>query len=156
MRVLLALFMAIAIAWPGSTARAEAPLEPLTIVTSTGTHTFEVEFVDTPETRARGLMFREALAPDTGMLFDFERPHELTFWMRNTPLSLDIIFISADGRVVRIARKTTPYSEKLIKSGAPARAALEVEAGTADRIGLAVGDRIDHRIFATAPAPRGP
>jgi uncharacterized membrane protein (UPF0127 family) len=87
-------------------------------------------------------MFRASMAPDRGMVFDFLVEQETTFWMKDTPLSLDMVFIRGDGTVTRIARNTVPYSEALIPSGAPVRYVLEVVAGTADRIGLIGGDRI--------------
>jgi uncharacterized membrane protein (UPF0127 family) len=112
----------------------------IVVVTQSGEHPFTVEWALTNEERARGLMFREAMAPDHGMVFDFMVEEPVSFWMKNTPLSLDIVFIHANGTVARIARSTAPFSERNIPSGAPVRYVLEVVAGTADRIGLAGGD----------------
>ncbi|WP_018701164.1 DUF192 domain-containing protein [Amorphus coralli] len=118
---------------------------PLTVVTKDGeSHAFTVEIADDPMERARGLMFREEMAPDHGMLFDFAREQPVSFWMKNTPLSLDMIFAKADGTIVRIAENTTPHSTDAVPSGAPVRFVLEVVAGTSDRLGIAPGDRIEH------------
>ena len=115
------------------------------LATANGTHQFTVEIADDPVERARGLMYREEMARDHGMLFDFAREGEQAFWMKNTPLPLDIIFIRADGTVVSIAADTTPYSTESIPSEGPARFVLEVNAGVAADIGLAPGDRLLHR-----------
>lgn len=124
-----------------------AATSELTIETSTGQHVFQVELADTDEARRRGLMFRTELAPDAGMLFDFESPRVLTMWMRNTPLPLDMIFISDTGRVVHVAENTVPYSEAIISSRFPALSVFEVNAGTAQRIGLRTGDLVRHPLF---------
>ncbi|MGE0232916.1 MAG: DUF192 domain-containing protein [Flavobacteriaceae bacterium] len=131
-------------------ARADAPdtaLQPLIIETGRGRTEFMVEMADTPALRSKGLMFRPSLAPDRGMLFDFLTDQEITMWMENTPVSLDMIFLAADGSVTRIARNTEPFSRDIIGSRGPARAVLEVAAGTARRIGLKPGDIVRHRMF---------
>jgi uncharacterized membrane protein (UPF0127 family) len=107
-----------------------------------------LEMALTPEEQARGLMFRRSLPENQGMLFDFKREQELSFWMKNTYVSLDMIFIRADGRILRIAQNTEPLSERLVPSGGPARAVLEVVAGTARKYGIAAGDRVAHPIFS--------
>ena len=122
-------------------------LEPLTIVTSSGRHAFQVEVMRTPDQRAKGLMFRNYMPPDRGMLFDFKTPREVAFWMKNTLIPLDIIYIRADGTVLSIARNTTPLSEAPIPSGGPIVGVLELAGGRAGEIGLMPGDRIEHRIF---------
>ena len=122
-------------------------LQPLEIVSKTGVHTFAVEMAVTPEDQARGLMFRRELPEGQGMLFDFQREQPATFWMKNTYVSLDMIFIRADGTIVRIAENTVPLSEALVPSGGPVRAVLEVVAGTARKLGIAPGDRVAHPIF---------
>jgi uncharacterized membrane protein (UPF0127 family) len=101
----------------------------------------------TPEDQAKGLMYRRELPEGQGMLFDFHREQPTTFWMKNTYVSLDMIFIRADGRILRIAENTVPLSEALVSSGGPVRAVLEVVAGTARKLGLAPGDRVAHPIF---------
>ena len=122
-------------------------LERLEIVTRTGVHVFDIEMAATPEERSKGLMFRRELPQGQGMLFDFEGDGPIAMWMRNTHISLDMIFIRADGHIARIAENTVPMSETTIPSGAPVKAVLEVIAGTAKRLGIAPGDRIAHRIF---------
>ena len=122
-------------------------LQPLEIVTRTGVHSFAVEVVTTPEQQAQGLMFRRELPEGQGMLFDFHREQSTNFWMKNTYISLDMIFIRGDGRVLRVAESTVPLSEALVPSGGPVRAVLEVIAGTAKRIGIEPGDRVAHSIF---------
>jgi uncharacterized membrane protein (UPF0127 family) len=125
---------------------------PLAITTVTGEHRFTVEMAISPEQKARGLMFRTAMPADEGMLFDFGRDDIVTMWMRNTILSLDMIFIDRDGRVATIAERTTPFSEAIISSRVPVRAVLEVNAGVARRIGLRRGDRVRNVIFGNGPS----
>ena len=122
-------------------------LEPLEIVSKSGVHTFAVEMAVTPEEQAKGLMFRRELPEGHGMLFDFHQEQPATFWMKNTYVSLDMIFIRGDGRILRIAESTVPLSEALVPSGGPVRAVLEVVAGTARKLGIAPGDRVAHPIF---------
>jgi hypothetical protein len=132
---------------PVPTDEAGRPLEALTIVTSTGQHDFMVEIADDEPERARGLMFRPPLADDRGMLFQFPDSAERGFWMRNTPSSLDILYIDPAGRIVSIARHTTPYSETTIPSNGPANGVLELRAGRADEIGAKAGDTVKHPFF---------
>ena len=126
----------------GSTAAlaAEATLE---IVSKTGVHAFSVELATNDAERSRGLMFRKELPDGHGMLFDFERDQGVSFWMHNTYISLDMIFIRNDGRILRIAESTQPLSDRLIPSGGPVRAVLEVIGGTARKLGIEAGDRVD-------------
>ncbi|WP_108659652.1 DUF192 domain-containing protein [Acuticoccus kandeliae] len=125
--------------------KATLPADELVLVTGSGTHTFTIEIADDPVERAQGLMFRETMARDHGMLFDFGREAPRAFWMKNTPLPLDIIFTRGDGTVVSIAKHTTPFSTDSIPSDGPARFVFEVNAGVADEIGLAPGDTLLHR-----------
>lgn len=120
----------------------------LDIVTKSGVHAFSVELATTEAERARGLMFRKELPEGHGMLFDFKQEQPVSFWMHNTYIPLDMIFIAGDGRIVRIAENTQPQSDRLIPSGAPVRAVLEVIAGTARKFGIAPGDRVESPIFA--------
>lgn len=122
-----------------TTAEAEAVL-----VSASGRHAFVVEIADTVESRSRGLMFRDAMAADHGMLFDFGTDQNVAFWMKNTILSLDMIFVRADGTIASIAPSTVPFSLEAVPSGAPVRFVLEVVAGTAARLGLEPGDRMEH------------
>jgi uncharacterized membrane protein (UPF0127 family) len=126
---------------------AAATLERLEIVTAAGVHVFEVEIAVTDAERAKGLMFRRELPEGRGMLFDFTGDGPVTMWMKNTYISLDMIFIRGDGRIARIAESTEPLSEAHIPSGAPVKAVLEVVAGTAKRLGISPGDRVAHRFF---------
>jgi uncharacterized protein len=141
----LALFALMMI--PGLRAQEPARLETVAIVTDQGRFEFTTEIADTPDLRRRGLMYRHRLPEDRAMLFDWGRVEPVSMWMRNTYVSLDMIFIAADGRVVRVAEATEPLSEKTISSGVPVAAVLEVVAGTADRIGLEPGDTVHHRMF---------
>jgi uncharacterized membrane protein (UPF0127 family) len=131
----------------GSGLARAATLEPLEIITRSGVHVFEVELAVTPEQRSQGLMFRRELPAGRGMLFDFEGEGPVSMWMRNTYVSLDMIFIRADGRIAHIAQNTVPLSEVTISPGVPVKAVLEVVAGTAKRLGISSGDRVAHRIF---------
>ena len=124
-----------------------AELQTLEIASKTGVHAFAVEMALTPEEQARGLMYRRSLPEGQGMLFDFKTERELTFWMKNTYVPLDMIFIRGDGTILRIAENTEPLSERLVSSGGPARGVLEVVAGTARKLGIARGDRVSHPIF---------
>lgn len=119
-----------------------AELQTLEIASKTGVHVFSVELAVTDEERERGLMFRRSVPEFTGMLFDFKRDQEVTMWMKNTYVSLDMIFIQGDGRIRRIAENTETESLKIIPSGGPVRAVLEVAAGTARKLGIQPGDRI--------------
>ena len=119
----------------------------LEIVSQSGVHVFSVELAVTDEERARGLMFRRELPDGKGMLFDFGRDQEVAMWMQNTLIPLDMLFITAGGRIVRIAENTEPMSTRIIPSGGPVRAVLEVIGGTAKKYGIAAGDRVAHPWF---------
>jgi uncharacterized membrane protein (UPF0127 family) len=127
------------------------PLQPLEIATSKGPAKFMVEFADTEKTREYGLMCRKVVAPDRGMLFDFKGPVDnVAFWMRNTLIPLDIVYIRPDGTVLSIARNVPPLNENPVPAGGRIRAVLELASGRAAQLGILPGDRIVHRIF-----PRG-
>jgi uncharacterized membrane protein (UPF0127 family) len=127
------------------------PLQPLTLVTSKGAYRFQVEFADNDRKRSYGLMCRRSLAADRGMLFDFKAPmNDVAFWMRNTLIGLDIVYIRPDGTVLSIARNVRPLDESPVPAGGVTRAVLELRAGRAAEIGLLPGDKVVHRIF-----PRG-
>ncbi len=125
----------------------------LKIETAKGVHSFEVELATNDDQRARGLMFRNEMAPDAGMLFVYRRDRVLTMWMANTYLPLDMLFIGADGRIVRIAENTIPLSRATISSRNRARAVLELNAGTARRLGIDAGDRV---VYDGLPGQSGP
>jgi uncharacterized membrane protein (UPF0127 family) len=135
------------IAAGGAPGRGADP-DTLEIVGKTGVHPFTVELAVTEEQRERGLMFRRELPEGHGMLFKFEPDQVIAMWMHNTYISLDMIFIRGDGRILRIAENTTPESDRIISSGGPARGVLEVIGGTARKLRLAPGDRVAHPWFA--------
>jgi uncharacterized membrane protein (UPF0127 family) len=119
----------------------------LEIVSASGVHAFNFELATTEAERERGLMFRKELPPGQGMLFDFFTDQPVSFWMHNTYISLDLIFIRSDGRIATIAENAEPMSDKLIPSGTPVRAVLEVIAGTARELGIKPGDKVISPIF---------
>ncbi|GJD54744.1 DUF192 domain-containing protein [Methylobacterium dankookense] len=136
-------------AWIAAPASAQesARTEPLTIQGKSGSHRFAVEVMRNDADRSRGLMYRRSMAADHGMLFDFEQVEPVSMWMKNTYLSLDMLFIRADGTVARIAADTEPLSTAIIPSGEPVLAVLELNAGTAAKLGLRPGDRVEHPLF---------
>jgi len=142
----LLLVCALALAW-ASVPAAGADLHTLEIVSKSGVHVFSVELAVTDAERARGLMFRRELPDGKGMLFDFGRDREVAMWMKNTLIPLDMLFITADGRILRIAERTEPMSARIIPSGGPVRAVLELIGGTAKKYGIAAGDRVAHPWF---------
>jgi uncharacterized membrane protein (UPF0127 family) len=136
----------VLVIWAGALGHA-AETQTLEIASRSGVHVFAVELAATDADRSRGLMFRKSLPAGQGMLFDFKQDQMVSMWMRNTYVSLDMIFIRADGTIARIAENTEPLSERIISSGGPVRGVLEVVAGTARRLGLAPGDRVAHPMF---------
>jgi uncharacterized membrane protein (UPF0127 family) len=133
--------------WAGAGTHATSADQTLEIASKSGVHVFTVELAATDAERSHGLMFRKSLPAGHGMLFDFKQDQVVGMWMRNTYVSLDMIFIRADGTIARIAQDTEPLSERVISSGVPVRAVLEVVAGTSRRLGLAPGDRVAHPMF---------
>ena len=127
-------------------------VEPVTVEARGAKEIFKAEIADTPELRQKGLMFRKELAADEGMLFDFGAPRPVHMWMKNTYISLDMIFIRKDGTVIAIGANTEPLSEAVIGVEEPVKGVLEVAAGTAARLGLKPGDRVYHSIFGNAPS----
>jgi len=121
-----------------------ADVRTLEIVTKTGVQVFSVEVAKTDEERERGLMFRTSLPDGQGMLFDFSPEQNVSMWMKNTLIPLDMIFVRADGRILRIAENTKVQSEDIIPSGGPVRAVVEVIAGTARKYGIQPGDRVGY------------
>ncbi|MDZ4375896.1 MAG: DUF192 domain-containing protein [Phenylobacterium sp.] len=131
------------------------PLEPLEVRTDKGLHRFMVEIADSPREREYGMMCRTGMAPDRGMLFIFPQAAPQAFWMRNTLIPLDIIYIASDGKVVSIVRNARPLDETSQPSAGPAQFVLELAGGRAAQIGLLPGDRIQHRAIRKGAAPRG-
>ncbi len=131
-------------------AQPELPKEKLVIVTKDGTrHDFNVEMALSPDQQTVGLMFRKTVPADGGMLFDWGTPRDSAMWMRNTVSSLDMLFINADGTIRRVVENTVPESLATIDSRGPVRGTLELAAGTARRLGIHAGDRVEQRVFAT-------
>lgn len=132
----------------------QLPVSPLSIETARGPVNFRVELASSSSEHATGLMFRTAMAPDAGMLFDFHRPTSIAFWMKNTILPLDMIFIRTDGTISTIHARAVPESETPIYSAEPIRAVLEVNAGRAEALGIEPEDRVEHAIFTLGAGRR--
>jgi uncharacterized protein len=154
--LLVVLFMALAAAGalaplaPAHAQQAAMAQEPLVIRTASGAeHRFTVEIARSRAEQEQGLMFRESMAEDRGMLFDWGGMVEAAMWMKNTLIPLDMLFIDADGVILDIFASTVPGSLDVISAGVPVRAVLELNAGTAKRLGLKAGDRVQHPIFTT-------
>ena len=137
----------------GGSAAAQELLEVslLVILSGADTHSFIVELADEPQERRRGLMFRRSMEADHGMLFRHDRTQRAAMWMKNTYISLDILFIQQDGVIVNIARDTEPGSLSQIASKGRVLGVLELNAGTAERLGIKPGDQVLHAIFDNAP-----
>ncbi len=108
---------------------------------------FTIELATTPEQRRQGLMFRQNLAPRHGMLFDYHSDRQVSFWMKNTYIPLDILFISSGGKIIRIHRNAEPHSTSMIASGSAVRAVLEINAGETERLGIREGNTVQFSIF---------
>ncbi len=141
-RVLLRLLVLLAISvGVAGTVGAESPVfEPLSIKTTSTIHKFEVEIAATTDQQRQGLMYRRQMAANAGMLFLYDNGSRVTMWMSNTYIPLDMLFIAADGRITHIVERTVPQSTELIGSNGPVRAVLELNGGTASRLGIKVGD----------------
>jgi uncharacterized membrane protein (UPF0127 family) len=124
-------------------------LEPITLESSDSVTMLTAEIADTDELRTRGLMFRHFLPEDKAMLFDYQKPRPVAMWMKNTNISLDMLFIRADGTIAAIAENTVPQSLDTISVQEPVRGVLEMAAGTVKKLGLRPNDRVYHRIFRT-------
>jgi uncharacterized membrane protein (UPF0127 family) len=146
----LALLIAVpAVAYmttPITAAQPQLAMVPLTLVTATGKHRYKVEVAATPDQQEAGLMFRRKMAAGHGMIFPFDPARSASFWMENTILPLDLIFIAPDRRVLRVAANAKPYSRDFIDSGGVVTAVLELNAGEAARIGLRPGDKVDYKL----------
>ncbi len=119
---------------------------PLQVTSRGKVHRFSVELADSPQEQSRGLMFRTELGPDEGMLFPSHPPGIRSFWMKNTPLPLDIIFIGRDGRILNIAAQTVPYSLESVYSDGIAGAVLELPGGRAAELGIGPGDKVEYKL----------
>jgi uncharacterized membrane protein (UPF0127 family) len=153
LRIRLVLLMVLVAAVPAGRAGAQLqqfPTAPLTIESATGRHKFVVEVATTPAQVEQGLMFRRSLAPDAGMIFDFKTPSMAAMWMKNTLIPLDMLFVDAQGRIVNIHERAVPGSLDTIPAAAPGRAVVELNGGTAARLGIRAGDRVVFPIFGNA------
>ena len=128
---------------------AQFPTAPLTIITAGGPQKFTVELATTPAQMAQGLMFRRSMAPDAGMLFDYQVPSMAMMWMKNTLIPLDMLFVDAEGRVVNVHERAVPESLATIGAAAPVRAVIELNGGTVARLGIRPGDRVIFPIFGS-------
>jgi uncharacterized protein len=125
----------------------QSRLEKLEIVSGATLHAFQVEVMRNDAERAKGLMFRQFMAPDRGMLFDFDREEQVTMWMRNTYIPLDMVFIKQNGVVHQIHERAQPLDETTISSGGPVRYVLEINGGVAAKLGLKPGDTVKHTLI---------
>ncbi len=112
---------------------------------------FDIELALTPEQQAQGLMYRRSLAADAGMLFLYRPARQVTMWMKNTVIPLDMLFIAEDGEIVKIVERTVPFSLTNISSDRPVRGVLEINGGMADRLEIRPGDRVVHPAFDAGP-----
>ena len=142
LRFVAASAAAILVALPLAAQTPEPIREALSIDTGSAIHSFEVEIADDPQERARGLMFRREMADEHGMLFDFKQEQPASFWMENTYIPLDMLFIKADGTVESIAERTTPLSQRSVPSQGRVRYVLEINGGLSDELGIGPGDRV--------------
>jgi uncharacterized membrane protein (UPF0127 family) len=144
-RAVMLAALATCVASSGSVLAQTLPVEPLDIMTARGDFHFKVEIADTDATRERGLMFRKTLAGNRGMLFDFKTARPVAFWMKNTLIPLDMLFVGPDGHIVSIARDAAPMSETPIPSGGDTLVVIELAGGRAAEIGAEPGDLVRER-----------
>lgn len=151
-KILAALAAVIALSVPPAFAAEQKPLPRTTVYIDTpqGPHAFRVEIAADPASQELGLMYRKQMAPDEGMLFDFHYPQMEAFWMKNTVLSLDLIFIRKDGTISSIAPRATPFSTTTIPSAEPVLAVLEINGGRAEALGIEPDAVVHHALFGNA------
>lgn len=121
--------------------------EEIWLVSKQGRFRFTAEIADTQDERSQGLMHRRSMPQNHGMLFDFQKTDQVLMWMKNTPLSLDMIFVGENGVIVNIAERTKPFSEEIIASAGPVSHVLEINGGVSKLLGLKAGDRLEHALF---------
>lgn len=138
---------AAALALFAQLAFAQLAVTPLSVKTDEASHAFTVEIADTPDAIRQGLMNRQSLAPDAGMLFDFGEVRPASMWMKNTLIPLDMLFMSESGEIIAIARNAVPGSLRSLGPGVPVRAVLEIPGGRAKALGITPGDTVEHPIF---------
>ena len=146
-RFLVSGMAAFALVLSAPAALAELETSPLTIESANGAHAFTVEIADEPEEITTGLMNRESMDPDAGMLFDFGQPREAAMWMKNTLIPLDMLFMDTDGTILAIARNAVPGSLRRINPGVPVKGVLELNGGRAEELGIVPGDTVQHAMF---------
>jgi uncharacterized membrane protein (UPF0127 family) len=135
-------------AMPRTEAEPDAPVENLVIQTQSGTkHSFSVEIADTPEKAEKGLMFRTRMSADHGMLFEFGKPQRVSFWMKDTLIPLDMLFVDANGRIASIEANAAPQSLSPHSSRAPVIGVVEIKGGLAEKMGIKPGDTVVHPFF---------
>jgi len=147
-------WLAVLLVWliaPAANAQLQTfPKAELTIVSASEPHKFTVELATTPGQMEQGLMFRQSLAPDAGMLFDYRTPSMAAMWMKNTLIPLDMLFVDQQGRIINIHERAVPGSLDPIAATAPARAVIELNGGTAAHLGIKPGDRVIFPIFGNS------
>jgi uncharacterized protein len=143
------IYFALAFLTTNVFAQEPAKIEPLTISTEKASTMFSAEVADTPELRERGLMFRHILPSDQAMLFDFGNPRPVAMWMKNTYMSLDMLFVREDGTIAAIAENTVPKSLDTVSVQVPVKGVIELAAGTVKRLGIRQNDKVIHRVFKT-------
>jgi len=151
--ILAAIFIAFAAPSIAQTSKNDvvdfgAPV-PLTVISEDGTHTFSIERAITLDQQARGMMFRETMEPDSGMLFEFDEPKIATIWMKNTSIPLDILFVRSNGKILKIEHMAQPYKLRSASSEAVVAAVLELQGGRARELGIMPGDTVQHVFFGT-------
>ena len=139
--------IALAVSAGGQGARADGALEPVAVETATGPVIFNSEIMRTETERERGLMQRPYLPELRGMLFDFGEVRSVQMWMKDTLIPLDMIFVRADGTIARVTANAEPYSTRVLPSGEPVRAVLEINAGLATKYGIKPGAHVTHPMF---------
>lgn len=127
-----------------------AGMDEVSVETKSGSHVWTVELASDDESRTKGLMFRKTMAKGAGMLFRFDETRPVAMWMKNTFISLDMVFADEQGRVTHIHRGAVPHSLDIIRSQGPARYVLEINAGEADEVGIKTGDQMRHPWFAVS------
>ena len=151
--VLFCLLMVALVAMMGAlNAQTEIKMrrDTLTLHTASGAHRIDIEVAESEREKSHGLMFRQSLGDSEGMLFPYPKAHEITMWMKNTFISLDMIFIRGDGIVHRVATDTEPHSERIVASEGDVTAVLEMKAGSARRLAIKPGDRVEYKHFKAA------
>jgi uncharacterized protein len=148
LRFLIALLIIVSVAPVSAACRKDS----VQLRGSWGETHFNVEIADTPETRSRGLMFREIMPRGDGMLFVYEEPRRSSFWMKNTLIPLDMLFVDQSGTITRIHHQAIPGNLTSIDGGDQVFAVLEINGGLAKRYGISVGSQMQHDVFPDGPA----